>query len=51
MVGTGLDNGLPVAFTLVAIDSGDVAPALFTLTLSDGRVVTGPVIDGMLQVQ
>ena len=51
MVGTGLDNGLPVAFTLVAIDSGDVAPALYTLTLSDGRVITGPVVDGVLQVQ
>lgn len=51
MVGTGLDDGLPVGFTLVAVDFGDAAPAIYTLTLTDGRIVTGPVTSGVLQVQ
>jgi len=26
MIGTGLDNGLPVGFTLVVVDYGGLAP-------------------------
>jgi hypothetical protein len=51
MVGTGLDNGLPVGFTLIAIDNNGLLPSVFTLTLTSGRVITGPVIGGTLQVQ
>jgi hypothetical protein len=51
MVGIGLDGGLPVGFTMVVVDFGDVAPALYTLTLTDGRIVTGPLIDGGVVLQ
>ena len=51
MVGTGLDDGLPVAFTMVIVDFGDVAPALYTLTLTDGRVITGPLVAGSVLLQ
>ena len=51
MVGTGLDNGLPVGFTMVVVDFGNVAPALYALTLTDGRVITGPLIAGRVMLQ
>ncbi len=51
MVGAGLDAGLPVAFTMVIVDFGDVAPALYTLTLTDGRVITGPLVAGSVLLQ
>src|SRR5260370_18999164 len=36
IVGIGLDNGLPVTFTAVAVDKGQTALDAFSLTLSDG---------------
>jgi hypothetical protein len=51
MVGTGTNNGLPVGFTMVAVDNGALAPAVYSLTLTDGYVVTGPLLDGSLLVQ
>jgi hypothetical protein len=51
MIGTGLEDGLPVAFTMVIVDFGNVVPALYTLTLSDGRVITGPLIGGSVLLQ
>lgn len=50
MVGTGTDNGLPVAFTLVAVDNGLAGPGVYTLVLSDGYAVTGTLIDGTLTI-
>jgi hypothetical protein len=51
MVGTGTDNGLPVGFTMVAVDNNGVTPGVFSLTLTDGYFVTGSLLDGALQVQ
>jgi hypothetical protein len=50
MIGTGTDNGLPVAFTLVAVDNGVVGPGFYSLLLSDGYAVTGTLIDGTLTI-
>jgi hypothetical protein len=39
MIGTGLHGGLPVGFTMIAVDNGGVAPAVYTLILTDGCVI------------
>jgi hypothetical protein len=36
IAGLGTNNGLPVAFTIVAVDSSLVPPGLFSITLSNG---------------
>jgi hypothetical protein len=46
IVGIGLDNGLPVTFTAVAVDKGQTALDAFSLTLSDGYTNTGNLLDG-----
>jgi hypothetical protein len=46
VAGLGTDNGLPVTFTMVAVDSSLVPPGLFSITLSDGYTNTGNLIDG-----
>lgn len=51
MVGTGTHNGLPVAFTMVAVDNGTLGPGLFSLVLSDGYVLVGPVTNGTVTIQ
>jgi hypothetical protein len=51
MVGTGLDGGLPVGFTMVVVDFGGIAPALYTLTLTSGRVISGPLVTGSVLLQ
>jgi hypothetical protein len=51
MVGTGVDNGLPVAFTMVAVDNGTLAPGVFSLVLSDGYAVTSALTSGSLTIQ
>ena len=48
---TGLHNGLPVSFTMVAINYGDVAPGVFNLTLSDGYTFIGTIVDGTIDIQ
>jgi hypothetical protein len=50
VTGTGLDNGLPVAFTLTAIDHDGLLPAAYTLVLSDGYTFVGTVVNGTLSV-
>jgi hypothetical protein len=50
MVGTGVHNGIPVAFTMVAIDYGTLAPALFSLVLSDGYAIYGLVTSGSISI-
>jgi hypothetical protein len=47
--GTGLDNGLPVTFTMVAADGG-VLLGKFMLTLSNGYLVNAPLISGVIQL-
>jgi len=50
ITGTGLDNGLPVAFTLTAIDHDGLVPAAYSLVLSDGYTFVGTVVSGTLSV-
>jgi len=51
IIGTGLDNGLPVGFTMIAVDNNGLAPAVYGLTLTDGYVVVGNLTSGSLTVQ
>jgi hypothetical protein len=51
ILGTGLHNGLPVTFTMVAINYGDVAPGVFNLTLSDGYTFIGTIVNGTIDIQ
>ena len=51
MVGTGVDNGLPVAFTMVAVDNGALGPGVFSLVLSDGYAVTNTLTSGSIGIQ
>ncbi len=51
MVGTGLDNGLPVAFTLVAVDNGPDLPGVYSLVLSDGYTITNALTSGSITTQ
>ena len=48
IVGTGLDNGLPVTFTAIAVDNGQTSLNMFSLTLSDGYTNTGTLLDGSI---
>jgi hypothetical protein len=51
MSGTGLDAGVPVGFTMVAVDYDGVAPAIYTLTLTNGHTFTGTLVGGNLVIQ
>ena len=51
IIGTGLHNGLPVGFTLVAMDNQGLAPAVYSLILTDGYVIAGNVIAGGIVLQ
>jgi len=51
IIGTGLHNGLPVGFTMIAIDNGALAPAVFSLILTDGYSITGSLTSGSISVQ
>jgi hypothetical protein len=50
IVGVGLDNGLPVAFTAVGVDNGVTALDTFSLTLSDGYTNAGALLDGTIKL-
>src|SRR5256714_2182111 len=50
ITGMGTDNGLPVAFTLTAVDYDGLIPPVYSLVLSDGYVFTGTMIGGGLSV-
>jgi hypothetical protein len=50
MIGTGLHDGLPVGFTMVAVDHGDLAPGVFMLVLTDGYSVTGSLVNGSIVI-
>jgi hypothetical protein len=51
IIGTGLDNGLPVGFTMIAVDNDGLAPGVFGLTLTDGYVVVGNLTSGSITIQ
>src|SRR5712692_8866856 len=48
IAGLGTNNGLPVAFTIVAVDSSLVPPGMFSITLSDGYSNTGSLLTGSI---
>jgi hypothetical protein len=51
IAGLGTNNGLPVAFTIVAVDSSLVPPGLLGITLSDGYTNSGNLLDGSITLQ
>jgi hypothetical protein len=51
MTGIGLDNGLPVGFTLFAIDYDGVLPASYAIILSNGYAFAGEFVSGSMSVQ
>jgi hypothetical protein len=51
ITGLGTDNGAPVAFTAVGVDSTLVPPGAFTITLSDGYSNGGSLLDGSIALQ
>lgn len=50
ILGTGTHNGTPVTFTLVAVN-GAAGTGSFSLTLSDGYLVSGTLLSGLVQLQ
>jgi hypothetical protein len=50
MVGTGFHNGLPVTFTMVAVNYGDAAPGVFQITLTDGYSFIGSIVTGGIDI-
>ena len=50
IAGLGTDNGLPVTFAMVAVDSSLVPPGLFSITLSDGYTNSGNLLDGSIML-
>jgi hypothetical protein len=50
IAGLGTNNGLPVVFTILAVDSSLVPPGLFSITLSDGYSNSGNLLDGSITV-
>jgi hypothetical protein len=50
MIGTGIHDGLPVGFTMVAVDNRGLAPGVFTLILSDGYKITGSLLTGTIVI-
>ncbi len=51
IAGLGTNNGSPVAFTIVAVDSSLVAPGMFSITLSDGYTNSGHLLDGSITLR
>jgi hypothetical protein len=51
IAGLGTNNGAPVAFTIIATDSTLVPPGMFSVTLSNGYVNSGSLLDGSIQLQ
>ena len=46
----GDDGGLPVAFTLVVIDYNGLVPAVYNLTLTNGRTFVGDLVSGTVSL-
>ena len=51
IAGLGNNNGLPVAFTIVAVDSSLVPPGMFSITLSDGYSNSGNLLTGSIALR
>jgi hypothetical protein len=50
VTGLGTNNGLPVAFTIIAVDSTLVPPGRFTIILSNGYTNTGNLSAGSISL-
>jgi len=50
IVGLGTNNGLPVAFTILAMDSTLKPPGMFSIALSDGYINTGNLLTGSIRL-
>ena len=46
--GLGTDNGRPVTFTIIAVDSTVVPPGIFSIILSDGYSNSGKLLNGSI---
>lgn len=51
MTGIGLDNGLPVGFTLIAVDHDGVIPATYSIILTNGYAFVGEFVNGSVSIQ
>jgi hypothetical protein len=51
MTGLGTNNGVPVAFTIVAVDSTLVPPGMFSITLSNAYINSGNLLDGSITLK
>jgi hypothetical protein len=51
IAGLGTNNGLPVAFTIVAVDSSLAPPGSFSITLSDGYINSGSLLSGSITLR
>jgi hypothetical protein len=51
IAGLGTNNSLPVAFTIVAVDSSLVPPGLFSITLSNGYSNSNNLLAGTITLK
>jgi len=51
IAGLGTNNGLPVAFTIIAVGSNLVSRGIFSITLSDGYSNSGSLFTGAITLQ
>jgi hypothetical protein len=51
ITGIGLDNGLPVGFTLIVVDHDGALPAAYTIILTNGYSFVGEFVQGIVSVQ
>jgi hypothetical protein len=51
LAGSGTDNGNPVSFTFVGSGASPGVPVTLTLILSDGYVISAPLLSGGIQLQ
>jgi len=51
VAGLGTNNGLPVAYTIVATDSALVPPGMFSIVLTDGYSDVGDLTSGSITLQ
>ena len=51
MTGIGLDNGLPVGFTLLVFDHDGALPANYTIILTNGYTFVGNFVRGVMSVE
>lgn len=50
LAGSGTDNGNPVGFTMVGAAASPGVPATWTLILTDGYIISAPLLSGGIQL-